>query len=57
MEDIIFWVSYGGISFYFAGSFIGLRDNSLRNIALLGLVCGSVRYFTGKPLTDLFFKK
>jgi hypothetical protein len=57
MEDLVFWLSYGGFSFYLVGSFIGFRNNSLQNVALFGLVCGGVRCFTGKPLTDLFFKK
>jgi hypothetical protein len=58
MEDnIIYWMSYGFVSFYFAGRFLGARDNNLKNIALVGLVLGGIREFTGKDIIYLFLKE
>lgn len=56
MEDLIFWMSYGFVSFYFAGRFIGIRDNYLKNVALIGLALGGIRDFTGKDIIYLFSK-
>jgi hypothetical protein len=57
MEDLICWMSYGFASFYFVGRFIGLRDDNLKNAALVGLVLGGIRDFTGKDIIYLFSKK
>jgi len=57
MEDLIIWMSYGFASFYFAGRFLGLRDNNLKTTAIVGLVLGGIRDFTGKDIIYLFIKK
>jgi hypothetical protein len=57
MEDLISWMSYGFVSFYFVGRFIGLRDDNLKRTALVGLVLGGIRDFTGKDIIYLFSKK
>jgi hypothetical protein len=57
MENLIIWMSYGYGSFYFFGDFIGLRDNNLKYMALLGLSLGCVREISGKNLMYLLFKK
>ena len=57
MEDLIIWMSYGFASFYFAGRFLGIRDNNLKNIALFGLALGGLRDYTGKDIIYLFSKK
>jgi hypothetical protein len=55
MEDLVLWISYGYFSFYFAGSFIGLKDNSLKGAALFGLSLGCISNFTGKSIVELLF--
>lgn len=57
MEDLVFWMSYGFFSFYFAGRFLGIRDNNLKNVALCGLALGGLRDYTGKDIIYLFSKK
>jgi len=57
MEDLIIWMSYGFFSFYFTSRFLGLRDDNLKNVALVGLTLGAIRDFTGKDIIYLFSKK
>jgi len=57
MEDLVFYMTYGFFSFYFAGRFLGLRDDNLKNVALLGLALGGVRDFTGKTFIQFYFHK
>lgn len=56
MEDLAIWMSYGYFSFYFAGSFLGLKDDRLKCAALVGLSLGCITNFTGKSIVDLLFK-
>jgi len=57
MEDLVIWMTFGFFSFYSAGSFIGFKDTSLKNVALIGLGLGCFREFTGKSPLDWLFNK
>ncbi len=56
MEDLIIWMTFGFLSFYSAGSFIGFKESSLKNIALLGLSLGCLREYTGRSPLALLMK-
>ena len=56
MEDLIIWMTFGFTSFYLAGSFIGFKDTSLKNVALIGLGLGCLRECTGRSPFDLLMK-
>ena len=54
--DLVIWMSYGFISFYVVGDFIGLRNTNLKTFALVGLGLGCIRELTGKNIIDLILK-
>jgi len=56
MEDLVIWMTYGFTSFYFAGSFLGFKDTSLKNVALIGLGLGCLREFSGYTPLALVMK-
>jgi len=54
--DLVIWMSYGFLSFYATGDFIGLRHQNLKSFALIGLGLGCIRELTGKNIISLIFK-
>jgi hypothetical protein len=55
--DLAIWMTYGFVSFYATGNFIGLRDTNLKTFALIGLGLGCITELTGKNIVQLISRK
>ena len=55
--ELVYWMTYGFISFYSVGDFIGLRHTNLKTFALIGLGLGCISELTGKNIVQLISRK